>query len=340
MLFFSNIKMKFFSLTVFFLFVSFSLIAEESVDIKKKPIAPQSVKTAENDTVEYPLEVKDDKGTKITIMRKPNRIISCTLMTDEILLSMISPGRIKAVSSFAGNEKLSNVAKNAKQIDEHIALNVEKIISLDPDIVFTASWSSAAKIGQLRDAGIPVYQIQSPVTITEIKKAIKKVGKITDAKAEADYLVSWMDKKLESIHTKVNTVSDSNRKKVLDYNSFGTASGAGSSWNTILQHANIINPATEYETDQYGSVPMSKELLVTINPDILVLPGWLYGDKSADAFRKEILKDPALQAMRAVQNNKVIQLPEKYKTSTSHYLIYAVEEIAEYAYSQLFNTKQ
>ncbi len=87
-----------------------------------------------------------------------------------------------------------------------------------------------------------------------------------------------------------------------------------------------------------GQVPVSRETLLELDPDILILPGWVYGDPNGAASNyKQTTGDPALREMKAVRNNRVYMMPEQIKASTSHYLVDAVEWLAATAYPELFD---
>jgi iron complex transport system substrate-binding protein len=84
-------------------------------------------------------------------------------------------------------------------------------------------------------------------------------------------------------------------------------------------------------------VPLSKETLLVIDPDILVLPGWTYDDpKGAETFFAKTTTDPVLKALSAVKNGRAVMMPERLKTATSQYLVDAVEWLAKTAYPARF----
>ncbi len=61
----------------------------------------------------YPLTVTDDGGTPVTLAAKPVRIASLTMFTDEVLLDLVDPSRIVAVTTFAADPAISNVTARA-----------------------------------------------------------------------------------------------------------------------------------------------------------------------------------------------------------------------------------
>jgi iron complex transport system substrate-binding protein len=286
----------------------------------------------------WPRTVTDDTGVKIKLAAKPQKIVSVTLPTDEILLTLVGTGRLAAVTGFAEDPAVSNVASQVLNVPMKLAqLNAEVVISLKPDIVFVADWSEAAAVKQLRDAGVPVYEFKSPVSVKQIEDTITHIGTVVGEENAAKKLTQWMDTRLAAVAARIATIPADKRLSVMDYNTYGTASGAGSSWDDIVRLAGLRNAVADLTADQYGSVPLSKEKLLTIDPDILMLPAWVYGDlKGSDTFYTSIVADPALQGLKAVKQGRVHRMPESMKTATSQYIVFAVEDLAHYAYPDLF----
>ncbi|MFI5367429.1 MAG: hypothetical protein ACHQ1F_00280, partial [Spirochaetia bacterium] len=81
----------------------------------------------------YPLTLVDDSGNTVVLAAAPTRIVSQTLATDEILLSLVDTSRIVAVTTFAVDDQISNVADLAAAVPHKLTQNVETIISLRPD---------------------------------------------------------------------------------------------------------------------------------------------------------------------------------------------------------------
>ncbi len=123
----------------------------------------------------------------------------------------------------------------------------------------------------------------------------------------------------------------------MDYATWGSAQGGGSSWDEIIRRAGLVNAVAGLAPDQWGQVPLSKEKILQIDPDILVLPGWVYGDPDgASAFLSQLTRDPAFRGLAAVRNGRVFMMPEKLKSTTSQYVASAVEWLAQKAYPELF----
>lgn len=285
----------------------------------------------------FPLRVADDTGAALTLAAPPMRIISLTLATDEMLLGMVDPRRLFGVSVFAADPAISNVAQSAAAIPRKLDVNVETILSLRPDLVFVADWSDAGPVRQLRDAGVPVYLITSGVTVSSIEQKITRLALLTSEEDKGRDMIAAMQARLADVQRRVSTIPREKRLRVIDYATWGSAQGRGSSWDEMLDRAGLIDGVASLAADAWGQVPLSREKLLQLDPDILVLPGWVYGNaQGASAFFEQIAGDSSLKGLHAVQTRRVYQMPERLKSTTSQYFASAVEWLARTAYPQLF----
>jgi iron complex transport system substrate-binding protein len=285
----------------------------------------------------YPLALADDRGDRVLIPRRPERIVSLTQFTDELLFELVEPARILGVTAFAGDPSISNIAAQAKAIPHKLSLNPEVILSLQPDLVFVANWSEADKVRLLRDAGVPVFLIASGVTVEAIQEKIRRVAWIVGEPAQGEALVGRMNARLAEVARRLTSLPVGKRLSVLDYTVWGSTQGKGSSWDEVVRLAGLLNAADSLPVDVWGQVPLSRETLLELDPDILILPGWVYGQpQGAQAFFRQVSSDAVLRRLKAVQAGRVYSMPENLKTTTSQYLAAAVEYLGRAAYPELF----
>src|SRR5262245_24816217 len=64
----------------------------------------------------FPRELRDAKGETLTLQSEPQRVVSQTLGTDEILLAICPAERVVALSDLAEDENYSNVVEEARRI--------------------------------------------------------------------------------------------------------------------------------------------------------------------------------------------------------------------------------
>ena len=287
---------------------------------------------------DYPLTVKDDGGNPVTLARKPERVISLTLFTDDVLVEILEPRRLLGVTAFATDPAISNVPGQAAAVPHKLRLNAEVILSLQPDLLFVANWTEADKVELLRRAGVPVFLTASGLTLVAIQEKILTVARLVGETEKGRALVDSMNARLAAVEKRLAALPAGRRLSVMDYTTFGAAMGKGSSWDQIVRLAGLRNAVGELAVDEWGQVPLAKEKLLELDPDILVLPGWVFEDtrSGADAFFRQVTGDPALQGLRAVRSRRVVRMPENLKSTTSQYIVAAVEYLARLAYPELF----
>jgi len=285
----------------------------------------------------YPVTVTDDSGAVLTLRAKPTRIISLTLPTDEILLSLVDPSRMLAVTTLATDPAISNVPTRAARVARAMTLTVEPIVALRPDLVFAASWSDASLVGQLRAAGVPVYLMASAASVAAAEGDVTRCALLTGEVEKGAQIVARMKTEIAAVESRVDRIPRAKRLRVIDYTSFGASMGKGSSWDDLVRLAALVNAVSGISADEWGQVPVSREKLLEINPDIIIVPGWTYGaPRDAEAFRQRVVSDPALRGLSAVKAGRVYAMPERLRSCTSQYMADAVEWLARIAYPTLF----
>ncbi|MUK92708.1 ABC transporter substrate-binding protein [Aliivibrio fischeri] len=279
----------------------------------------------------YPLHVVDGLGNTIILDKAPTKISSKTLFTDAVLLELVDKEQLSSLTDLANNPNYSAIKDILPKSIPLLALNVEMIIANRPDLVFAANWSDASKLAIIESAGIPVYRIQTPNTLKEIETEILRVGDIVDRRPAAERLIEDMQQRLQQ-----EVILPKKRLTALDYNPWGTSSGQDSTWDEVLKQANLNNAIEGLVSDKYGQVPVSKEMVIVLNPDILFIPAWVYGDeKGADKFKQDVLSDPSLQSVNAIKEGRVYQMPHVLRSVYSQYIIDAILFVNHSAYKKL-----
>jgi iron complex transport system substrate-binding protein len=293
------------------------------------------ISITQNTDVTYPLTVKDYSETELVIEKKPEAIISLTLATDELLVEMVDESRIKAVTIYADDPDLSNILDIAKDIPVKLESEIEKVIELQPDLVFVADWKEKEFVQQLRDAKIPVYVFKAPTSFVDLEKAITGIAEITGEVEKGKVLVDNMYAKLKEIDDKVKTLKPEEKLTVLDYSFYGSTYAKGTSFDEITVKAGVINVATKAGLEGWPNI--SKEQIIELDPDIILLHAWSY-DKNTDPqqFAETFKKDASFAGLKAVKNNRVYIMQDKHLQDNSQYMVLGVEDLAKVAYPDLF----
>lgn len=283
----------------------------------------------------FPITVKDANGYEMTIVKAPQNIVSLTLGTDEMLLGLVDKSRIKAVTKYASDEGISNVADKAKDIPNQITSDAEKVISLQPDLVFTDTWADPNFVKQLRDAKIAVYVFKTPCNIDDQKKVITEIAHVVGADEEGTKLIAWMDEKLAAVQDKLKNLKPEEKLTIMDYSETGTGSGIGTNINDIETRAGLVNAVAKAGMKDWPQ--LSKENIIKMNPDVILLPSWYYDkSKSLQGLKDTLKNDKSLVTVNAIKENRLIAVSNPHISAISQYVVLGVEDLAKAAYPELF----
>ncbi len=281
--------------------------------------------------------VMDDTGRKIVMKEKPKRIVSVTYGTDEILKVLAGPERIAAYSRHAGEPEISFLsAEDVKRVGKRVENNSESIFGLQPDLVVISTSTGAEALRTLESMGIPVYVALSPKNYKEMKKKVKNLGRAVGEPEKTEKLLQRMDERMAALEKRMRALPDEKRKVAVAFSMTGPMGRKGELFDSMMNMAHVINgAATVHPLGLKGQI--SKEQVVQVDPDLFILPTWNY-DKRSDPkqFEKELREDPAYRNVKAVKNNQLVYVSDRYRYAASHHMVDAIENIAFAVYPELF----
>jgi iron complex transport system substrate-binding protein len=224
----------------------------------------------------FPITVTDALGTTMTIEKAPEAIVSLTLGSDEMLIGnseipgLIDKSRVISVTKYADDPEISNIAEETASIPNRFSNSAEPIIAAAPGLVLTDTWSDPAFVKQLRDAGITVYIFKTPCSLDDQKKTIMELAHILGAGNEGKRMVAWMEDKLAQVAVKLEKLDDSSRLTVMEYSEMYSSAGKGTNFDSVVTNAGLVNVVAKAGMEGWPEI--TKEMLIQMDPDIIVLP--------------------------------------------------------------------
>ncbi|MEG6585156.1 ABC transporter substrate-binding protein [Dendrosporobacter sp. 1207_IL3150] len=278
-------------------------------------------------------EFKDYQGYIVKLPGQPQRIVSLSIGTDEILVDLVPIERIAALSAISEDTNISCITEQAKLVANKVRANPEQIIALQPDLVLIPDWHSGELIQILRDAGVNVYVYHTPTNIEEVKQSITELARVLGAEARGTTVITKMDRELAAVTERVHSIPHNERKTVIRFTLMGGTDGKGSLFEDMCKLAGVNNGASLACLNSHDI--LSKEQIVQINPDVFIMPTWDYSGKTdMKKYYDDIRNDPGLQAVKAIQNDRLVAADGKYQDSSSQYIVYGIRDIANAAYPQ------
>lgn len=235
----------------------------------------------------------------------PRRIVSVTITGDVLLQALVDSSRVLAVCALADDSGIHESA-GLFPTKPRMGPDIEKILSLRPDLVLLGSFHDPDFVAAVRGSGIPAEILESPNSLAKVRAFLHRISKRLGEPAKGDSLVAWMDSILADVKTRAAQCPDRPR---VAYWSEGYTAGDSSTIHELLIAAGARNAVAE--KGLHGSIPLSVEDMVRLDPDWILRTSWEAGGTMKDL-------PPAFANLRAVREGHVAVVPGRVLLSTSH----------------------
>ena len=280
--------------------------------------------------------VTDDTGLTLQFTEKPKRIVSYSISTDEILLALVEPQRIIALSRLVDDPGVSSVVKEAKQIPNRVQGNsMEGVLAFKPDLVIIPDFHPPEMLQSARELGLKVYIYKTPSDIKRVKRSIRQIAALTGEKDKGEAIIAKMEARIKQVQQRLANIPASQRKRVIQLRSEGAFYAPDNSFGDVCRHAGVSDATLELKYP--SAMEITQEKVVELNPDIIFVPDWDYdGKHNPDGEKRKILNNPSYRGLKAVQQGKVYTISGALVLTVSQYIADAVEEVAKMSYPEVF----
>jgi len=215
---------------------------------------------------EFPLNYTDELGREITIEKEVERIITLAPGMTEVIYALGLEDKLVAVSSACDYPEEALTKDDVGRIDEP---NIEKIVSLEPDLVIAESVTKIESLERLSELGMKNIGFK-PVSINDTIDMIEDIAYLTSAAEAGAELTSRMDKEYQQLKELVNDKLENKERKRVFYEIWSDplyTAGKGTFIDSLIHDAGGYNVAREAE----GSWPtFSLESLIDADPEVYI----------------------------------------------------------------------
>lgn len=273
--------------------------------------------------------IRDARGKVIALWPAPRRVVSATLMTDEILVDLLGVEkigeRVVALSPLVDDPRFSNVVDRARAVSKRFGEEVESLLKLRPDMVLLATYNRPELVSALERARVRTFVMPDVKNLDDIPSAIATVGRVLGVEPEAQRLI-------EGFRIERRAVRDRLRvgipwapfvpPRVMNFDADGVIYGSGTMYDSIVREAGGENLPASMAIAGWSKV--SDEALAAMRPDWVVVL-----DDGTPAVRQMArMRDTAAwRQIPAVREGRVIFVPEREMSSVSHQSLKAVERL-------------
>jgi iron complex transport system substrate-binding protein len=262
--------------------------------------------------------VVDATGERIAV-RDYTRIVSTSTIADQVLLEIIAPHRLLAVSGHTLRTQTSRIYEDKIGVER--ARDIETIIELRPDIVFINNFIDRRQVQRLKDAGLNVFDMGEmrglETLFPNIRQLAAVVGEPTRGQELADDFAAKLDEVSEDI-------GEPDRRRGLYVGIHGDrlyGGTAGTSFHDVLVAGGVIDMAAE--AGFQGWPAFTNEQLLSLDPPwIITNPG----------TERSLCRHPGFQALSACRSGQVRSIETALLTDPGLGILQAAEAVRAAVY--------
>src|SRR5262249_56097366 len=137
---------------------------------------------------------------QVSIASDPRRLISLAPSVTEILFALGLGNRVVGVTTYCDYPPET---ATVEKVGDTLRPNLEKIISLKPDLVVISTASQLEEfVGSLERLGVPVY-VNNPTDLGSLLDSIQRLGDVAGVPESAGRLVARFRSPITEDHSKI-----------------------------------------------------------------------------------------------------------------------------------------
>jgi iron complex transport system substrate-binding protein len=281
-------------------------------------------------TAPAPISVTDGLGRQITLEHPAQKIVSIAPSNTEILFAL------GAGSQTVGRDSFSDYPAEAVHVADIGggvgSLNMELILSKQPDLVLAAPLTPPEQISALQNVGLTVFVVPNPITFDELYTNLRTVAKLIGRESEGAALVDALQARVDVVVRKLVNVQT---KPLVYYELDATdpaapyTSGPGTFVDLLIRQAG----GTNFGADLQGEwVQVSVEDLLARQPNVVVLGDNTYGGVTPEQVKTRVGWD----ALQAVRDNKIFIFDDNLVSRPGPRLVDGLEMMAKLLHPEVF----
>jgi iron complex transport system substrate-binding protein len=275
-----------------------------------------------------PGNIVDGLGRQVTINAVPQRIVSLAPSNTEILFALGLGDKVVGVTEYCNYPE---AAKTKPKVGGFSTVDIEKVVSLRPDLVLATQIHSKTIIPALEKLGLTVVAL-TPSSLTGVLDSITLVGKITGQSKEASELIKDLSTRIKAIADKTQKLSPAQRPRVFYvtwHDPLWTA-GTGTLSNDVISQAGGQNIASDISGDK----TIDLETVINRDPEVIIVSvGMGTGE---DLPWQYIKSESRLKNTQALLTDRVYKIDGDLIHRPGPRIVEALEQMAQFIHPELF----
>ncbi len=240
------------------------------------PVATQAPTPSATPVPAFPVALTDDEGTSVTIAHEPQKIVSLTPATTEMLFALGAGSRVVATTDF---DDYPPAAVALPHVASYTAVDVEKIVGLGADLVIAGgnSFNPPEAITRLRGLGVPVVVVYAP-DVAGVLKDIGLVGAAVGLPEASTAMTATLQSQFDAVAAATSALPKPRAFYELDTSTGPIYTVADGSFTKEMIELAGGTPITTGSTIDFA-IPLEK--LITADPELILLGDAAYGVTAA-----------------------------------------------------------
>jgi iron complex transport system substrate-binding protein len=262
--------------------------------------------------------IEDATGERIAV-RDYARIVSTSTIADQVLIEIIEPNRLLAVSGHTLRTQKSRTYRNKIGVER--ARDVETIIELRPDIVFINNFIDRRQVERLKDAGLNVFDMGEMRGLETLVPNIRQLAAVLDVPERGQELADDLLRELEAVSA---DVSPEDRRRGLYVGIHGDrlyGGTTGTSFHDVLVAGGLIDMAAE--AGFHGWPAFTNEQLLSLDPP------WIVTNPGTE---RSLCRHPGFQSLSACRTGQVRSIETHLLTDPGLGILQAAEAVHAVVY--------
>ena len=280
------------------------------------------------------LTVVDDAGRTVPLIKKPERIVVLSTSFLELLYAVDGQAVGRPSSKTADIPERANAVPEVGFVYN---VNMEKVLSLQPDLVIAFQGINDKLVPLLESSNIPVLLLKVK-SFEDVTAKIKLFSEIAGTQDKGNALVSHMNDRMAAIISKLP--ADPKKVAILHATAKSVTleldtSIAGDIAKRLKLH-NVAAGSRPLDADM-DATPYSLEKLVEQDPDyILVVTMGRIADIEK-RMKADVASSPAWATLRSVRAGRIIFLPQDlFQLQPGTRMPEAMEHMAKLIYPEVY----
>jgi len=275
------------------------------------------------------LTATDDTGFTLHLLQPPQRIISLSPGNTEILFALGLGEKVMGVTTYC-NEPQEALTK--EKIGNVTEIDLEKILTLQPDLILASSLTPDEAIVRLRELNLSVFILKSE-SIAQVIEDIQKVSILGGVESAGQALAQTLQEKMKQITDKTNSLTDTQKPVVFHIIWHDPIWTAGN--HTFINEFITLAGGKNLAGDLNGYSTVDIEEIIRRNPAIITVIE-SHGGSDQSQLYQFVTTDSRFQSMDAIKNQQVYLVDSDIVSRPGPRLITALEFFAQIIHPELF----